>query len=421
MSSRSHVLDDLPNDIKHYWLYGFILDWNTSHPEDIAKTLHHMATISKAHQQEVIQLVQNEPDIAIAYTAHAMRGLTEAALLLPPKKKLRARSHLINTNQVVNSHNVDLYNFRKSIKDYSKFYPTSCVNLSANERKEFNHPEWLHVAMGELLGAVPSLKRIRFDFSVRRLPLEPLQSRSGILGKNRHTQMTEAPVQIGEVRGSAIRIMSSIARKIKKECKDIGDGPVIELIIKNNLAALHEIYTLPSELHIDLIDASGMRASSGNIKQTFHRDDFLFFVSGFDLEPLSTYLVNNSCRLTTLILHDCNLDESALTELAKGLEKNISVKTLDLSKNLLCYSGIHRPEAYNGLLIFISMLATSTGLLHLNLANCRLRDDGAALFHEALKSNSYLVTLNLGGNMISHDHPVWSDTRVIGNSMSSVK
>jgi hypothetical protein len=88
--SRSHVLAGMPEDIKRYWLYDFILTWNASRPGDIAKTLHHMAAISKEHQQEVIGVVQNEPDIAMGYTAHAMRGLAENAITLLPKEKARA-------------------------------------------------------------------------------------------------------------------------------------------------------------------------------------------------------------------------------------------------------------------------------------------------------------------------------------------
>ncbi len=44
---RSHVLDGMPEDMRRYWLFDFILDWSTSRPADIAKTLHYMAGISK--------------------------------------------------------------------------------------------------------------------------------------------------------------------------------------------------------------------------------------------------------------------------------------------------------------------------------------------------------------------------------------
>lgn len=163
-----------------------------------------------------------------------------------------------------------------------------------------------------------------------------------------------------------------------------------------------------------------MRASSGKFTQTPHRNNLIFLVGAFDLAPLSAYLAKSSCQLTTLILHDCNLDASALTELAAGLEKNTSLKTLDLSKNLVRNPGIAGPHAYDGLMVFASMLATSTSLLHLNLANCSLHDEGATILHEALKANPYLQSLNVSGNMISHDHAIWSDTRVIGWSVPQV-
>ena len=163
-----------------------------------------------------------------------------------------------------------------------------------------------------------------------------------------------------------------------------------------------------------------LRQGPQQISQTFYRNNLPLFITCFDIEPLATYLANTSCRLTTLILHDCTLDSTALVELAEGLEKNTSVNTLDLSKNLLRRPGINGPDAYDGLAQFSCILAASTSLLHLNLANCSLRDEVAALFHDALKNNAYLVTLNLSGNMISHDHAIWSDTRVIGRSVPQV-
>jgi hypothetical protein len=68
------------------------------------------------------------------------------------------------------------------------------------------------------------------------------------------------------------------------------------------------------------------------------------------------------------------------------------------------------------------MLAKSNNLLHVNLANCRLRDRGASLLYEALKANPQLqIKLNVRGNMISPDHPIWGDTRVMGNSLNSIE
>ena len=420
--SRSHVLDGMPEDIKHYWLYDFVLNWNASRPADIAKTLHHMATISKEHQQEVIGIVQNEPGIAMDYTAHAMRGLAEIAITLLPKEKARARRHLMAKFEgVVNDNDVDAYNFGKKVKEFAELYATSTVNLGTQERREFNKPEWLRAVLQEFLNPAIASKRLRFDFSVQQIVLAPLQKRNSIFSQNLRTETIYIPREVDEVRGSPIRIISELFTRLKKNYKQIYVGPIIELIIKNNIAAVHEIDKLSAELHIDLIDASGMRASSGKFNQTPHRNNSLYLVGSFDLAPLSTYLANNSCKLTTLILHDCNLDTSALTELALGLEKNTSLKTLDLSKNLIRGPGINGPHAYDGLMLFASVLATSASLLHLNLANCSLHDEGATILHQVLKSHPLLkTTFNVSGNMISHDHAIWGDTRFIGGSRAQV-
>lgn len=414
---RSHVLDGMPEDIRRYWLFDFILDWSTSHPADIAKTLHHMAAISKEHQEEVIRLVQNEPDIAMHYTAHAMRGLADAATTLPPKDKSRARRYLLaGPEGTANENDIDVYNFELKVKKFAELYPVSSVDLSTNERKEFHYPEWIRAALQAFLDPALGAVRVRLNFSIQRFTLMPLQKFNINSGKIFCDYAVYKPPRIDDSSVSPIRVISKLIAKFKENNRKMYAGPIIELIIKNNLTALHELNKLPSELHIDLIDASGMRASSGSIKQTFHRNDYLYLATGFDLEPLSNYLTNDSCQLTTLILHDCTLDASALFELAVGLEKNTSVNTLDLSKNFLRRPGISGPDTYDGLTKFSCILAASTSLLHLNLANCSLRDEGAALLHEALKANPYLQTINLTSNMISHDHPIWSDTRAIGNS-----
>jgi hypothetical protein len=420
--SRSHVLDGMPEDIKHYWLYDFVLNWNASRPADIAKTLHHMATISKEHQQEVIGIVQNVPGIAMDYTAHAMRGLAENAITLLPKEKARARRYLmVKFEGVVNDNDVDAYNFGKKVKDFAELYPTSSVNLGTQERKEFNKPEWLRAVLQEFLNPAIGSKRVRFDFSVQQIVLVPLQKRNSIFSQNNRNETVYIPRKVDEVRGSPIRIISELCTKFKNNSKQIYSGPIIELIIKNNIAAVHEIDKLPAELHIDLIDASGMRASSVKFNQTPHRNNSLYLVGGFDLAPLSAYLAKSSCKLMTLILHDCNLDTSALTELATGLEKNTSLKMLDLSKNLIRGPGINGPHAYDGLMLFTSILTTSANLLHVNLANCSLHDEGATILHQVLKPHPLLkTTFNVSGNMISHNHAIWDDTRFIGGSRAQV-
>ena len=403
MRPRQHVLDDMPEDVKHYWLYKYVLNWHTSSPMDIAKMLHRMATISKTHQLEVNYVVQNDYEISLAYTAHAMRVHAEMAIALPPKKKIRARRHLENTGQLVNEY---------------KIYSTVSINLSSDERKEFNQPEWLRAAAQELLSPTSKVKRITFDFSIRREPLDPRNGRYTIFNKNFRDEYHDVPTTDEEGVGSAMKVLASVARKIKQS--NMGERPVIKLIIKNNLTALREIEVLPSTLPIELLDASGARAGGRRVDQSSAGSSFFLLINRVDIRSLSIYLAKNPCGLKTLILHDCNLDSSALEELSAGLAKNTSVKTLDLSKNFIRRPGVHGLNTFAGLQTFAQMLATSTTLHHVNLVNCRLRDLGADLLHQSLKANGYLQTLNLSSNVIPATHPIWGDTRVIGNAVKQV-
>jgi len=416
---RQHVLNDMPEDIKQYWLYKHVLNWQTSSAMDIAKSLHHMATISKTHQLEVNHVVQNEPEISLAYTAHAMRVHAEMAIALPPKKKIRARRHLENTGQLVNEYTINVYNFGKKVKEFTQIYSTVSINLSTDERKEFNQPEWLRAAAQEILNPASKVKRITFDFSIHREPLDPRNGRYTIFNKNFRDECHDVPTIDEEGLGSAMKVLSSVAGKIKQS--DKSEGRVIKLIIKNNLTALREIDVLPSTLPIELLDASGARAGGRRVDQSSAGSNFFLLINCFDIKSLSTYLAKKLCELRTLILHDCNLDSSALEELSTGLAKNTSLQTLDLSKNFIRRPGVHGLNTFEGLKAFAQVLATSTNLVYVNLVNCRLRDRGADLLHEALTANSQLqITLNVSGNMISAIHPIWGDTRVIGSAIKPV-
>lgn len=419
---RHHVLDDMPEDIKHYWLYKYVLNWHTRSGMDIAKSLHHMATISKSHQREVMYVVQNEPEISLAYTEHAMRVLAEMAIALPPKKKLRVRRHLEATVPVVNEGAINVYNFGKKVKEFAQIYSSVSVNLRTDERKEFNQSEWLQAALQELLNSTSKVNQVRFNFSIRREPLDPRNGRYTIFNKNFHDEFTVVPMLVEDALGWPIKVLSEVGGQLKHNDKDGQKNLIVELMIKNNLKALREIDLLPSTLPITLLDASGARAGGRRVDQSSSGSNFFLLINRNDLTSLSSYLIKKTCALQTLILHDCTLDSSALEELAIGLAKNTSVQTLDLSKNLIRRPGVHGLNTFAGLQTFSQMLAKSNNLLHVNLANCRLRDRGASLLHEALKANPQLqIKLNVRGNMISPDHPIWGDTRVMGNSLNSIE
>ena len=130
MMSRQHVLDDMPEDVQLYWLYKYVLNWDASDPKNIAKVLHHMAMISKSHQIEVQNVLANEPEISLAYTAHAMRVLAETAIALPPKERLRVRRHLEATVPVVNEAEINVYNFGKKVKKHLLLSISARVDFS---------------------------------------------------------------------------------------------------------------------------------------------------------------------------------------------------------------------------------------------------------------------------------------------------
>jgi hypothetical protein len=416
MKSRKHVLDGMPDDIKRYCLYEYILEWNVRDSRYIAKALHVMAAISKDHHQEVMHVIQNESAIALAYTEHAMRTFVESAISVAPDKKSRLFKYLSNKNSATNHYDVDLYNFRKKVRSFTKSYPTLSVNLSTKEKKQFNSPAWLKIAMEEIFNVTPCAKKIRLNFSRSYATLESRNGHYRIFNMGSRISFANVPAQYSEDMSSAPKLISEVVRQ-KNTQKDENNEPIIELIIHNNRAALREISELPISLNLQLLDATGTRSHSRQTDQHFSSTNFSFLVNRFDLESLSIYLAKTECRLTTLILRDCSMDSSALAELANGLEKNKSVRNVDLSNNLVRRPGVHGLNTYDGLKRFCEVLSTSTNLIQVNLENCRLRDGGANLLYEALKTNQHLRSLDLGNNIISADHPIWGDTRTICSPM----
>ena len=142
---------------------------------------------------------------------------------------------------VVNDNDVDAYNFGKKVKDFVGLYPISSVNLGAQERKEFIKPEWLRAVLQEFFNPAIASKRVRFNFSVQQIVLAPLQNRNSIFSQNRRNKTVYIPREVDEVRGSSIRIISELFNNLKKNSKQTYSGPIIELIIKNNITAVHEI------------------------------------------------------------------------------------------------------------------------------------------------------------------------------------
>ncbi|XP_066517865.1 NLR family CARD domain-containing protein 3-like [Hoplias malabaricus] len=111
------------------------------------------------------------------------------------------------------------------------------------------------------------------------------------------------------------------------------------------------------------------------------------------VEKLSAGLKSSLCKLETLRLTGCKLEEKSCEDMGSVLLVNSSLKELDLSNNDLQDSGVEKLSA--------ALKSSLCKLETLGLSFCLVTEEGCAFLATALSSNpSYLKELDL-----SYNHP----------------
>ncbi len=134
---------------------------------------------------------------------------------------------------------------------------------------------------------------------------------------------------------------------------------------------------------------------------------------------LSSRSVAKTLRQLTALqefrLCDAVIDSGMLQLLCAGLNSHPTLRVLALGGNLLCRTfGANQKN----LLGWTALMAEITGmraLRELDLSHNHVGDEAATMLLAALRLNERLEKVDLRGNHISKDHPIWLDARVIGD------
>lgn len=123
-------------------------------------------------------------------------------------------------------------------------------------------------------------------------------------------------------------------------------------------------------------------------------------------------LILASSSLQDLGLRMNGVHSYALATMAHALSANRTLEKLDLSRNPLCSQPDTKPS-HLGIRALARTLRGDCSVTELDLSFCGIDERGAVLLANALAQNETLQRLNLGGNPILSDHPIFKDQRVV--------
>lgn len=124
-------------------------------------------------------------------------------------------------------------------------------------------------------------------------------------------------------------------------------------------------------------------------------------------------LLEESPSLRELGLRMNGVDSFALADIADALSGNQVLERLDLSGNPLCTEASDARPSRSGIRGLARALRSGCSLTDLDLSFCGLDDGAADALLQAVARNRKLRRLNLGGNPIRLDHPIFKDKRVV--------
>ncbi|XDV53600.1 hypothetical protein PO909_022062 [Leuciscus waleckii] len=112
------------------------------------------------------------------------------------------------------------------------------------------------------------------------------------------------------------------------------------------------------------------------------------------VKHLLALLENPRCKLEKLGLRSCDISDGGCADLSSALRSNLSLRELDLSKNVITDSGVDQLSAL--------LADPQCKLEKLEMRSCYISNRGCADLSSALRSNpSHLRELDLSGNVIT--------------------
>lgn len=365
-NARSHVFHEVPDDVRRYFVARFL---HGETPLETVAIRGLYARISKAHHAEMTadrQLPENA----------WMSSVRSAALIPALARRAKHAKHA----QTQLAADIDVL---------AKTHGHVVLPLSALDSKSAQ----VTVLYRALVASEP--KEIVIDYAgpanfwKKKIPAcMPLYSS---LGSWRHLK-------------KLLKLMQSIPRVDKRElridlllCNRAVEPAVLETLLKAGDKVLRTVRKL---------DLSGLVISR-------LEDEY-----AFSLEYAARSVAKTLQQLPALQefrLCDSVIDSGMLQLLCTGLNSHPTMRVLALGGNLLCH--IFGADRRN-LVGWTALMAEITGmraLRELDLSHNLVDDEAATILLAALRLNKRLEKVDLRGNLIGKDHPIWLDERVIGD------
>lgn len=365
-NARSHVFHEVPDDVRRYFVARFL---QCDTPLKTAEFRGLYARISKAHYAEMTADRQRPENTWLSSV--------RSAALIPALVRRARHGRQAQTKLAAD------------IDALAKTHGHLVLPLSTLDSKSAQ----VTVLYRALVASEP--KEIVIDYAgpanfwKKKIPAcMPLYSS---LGSWRHLK-------------KLLKLMQSIPRVDKRElridlllCNRAVEPAVLETLLKAGDKVLRTVRKL---------DLSGLVISR-------LEDEY-----AFSLEYAARSVAKTLQQLPALQefrLCDSVIDSGMLQLLCTGLNSHPTMRVLALGGNLLCHTfGANRKN----LVGWTALMAEITGmraLRELDLSHNLVDDEAATILLAALRLNKRLEKVDLRGNLIGKDHPIWLDERVIGD------
>ncbi|XP_066512663.1 NLR family CARD domain-containing protein 3-like [Hoplias malabaricus] len=301
---------------------------------------------------------------------------------------------LVNSNEVLDE--LDLRKYNTSDRGYCRLIPAV-----SNCRKAILHCYKLFMNSCETLCFVlksPNSPLKELEFGETELPdagvkliSEALKSSNCKLETFRLTEC-KLGERSCEYLGSVLLVNSSL-KELDLSNNDLQDSGVEKLSVglKSSVCKLETLRLTECKLgERSCEDLGSVLLVNSSLKELDLSNNDL---QDSGVEKLSAGLKSSVCKLETLRLTGCKLEEKSCEDLGSVLLVNSPLKELDLSNNDLQDSGVEKLSA--------ALKSSLCKLETLRLSFCLVTEEGCAFLASALSSNpSYLKELDL-----SYNHP----------------
>ena len=408
MKYRSHLLHELPDDLRLWFAYQHVMQVNAPVSE-MAWRLRSYACISKEHHTEVIDIL-NRKDCEAVCLASTLRALP-VMMEFPENEKNKSIKFAGRVQDLVNTYRhvyADLSIDKDTGVALSRLRSSGVASLFNSQQLAF----------------------VTIDFSEKSDAYFCTQIWRPILLSG--NQITRRNVERKRSLQSEV-IVEKLNVELKRLAKNGSDFPVFDLICKKQ-SFVTFVFPLVQNLARHCIDIKGLRSmdlslslstdtrallSVGKKKAAKEKKNMQNFIN-----HLATFIASNQ-SLEYLNLAINGLSGTMISPLATALEKNVKLKQLDLSLNPigvpLDTDGIQNAgeRISDGAQVLANALKINRTLTHLSLAACEFDNEAADKILDLLKNNQTLQQIDLTGNLIDPDHPVFADPRVVCNDEAS--